>query len=89
MDPLEKAIRDHLREYLAENLTLNELQDWLVGATWNLEASASPAAVDLAYSIELAFAEYFGGYLTPQQLRAELLEIGEYANISAEAPVSA
>ena len=58
MDPLEKAIRHHLARYLAGGLSLNELQDWHVNATWNMETMASPNAVDLAYALELILAEF-------------------------------
>ena len=88
MDPLEKSIRNHLAAYLAGNLSLNELQDWLVGATWNANESASSDAENLAYSIELVLAEYSGGYLTPDQLRSDLHEILKSADAGAKAAVS-
>lgn len=87
MDQLEKAMRRHLADYLAGNLTLNELQDWLVNATWNMETRAFPQAVQHAYSIELVLAEFSSGFLTPDQLRADLLEIAERANVAAEAAI--
>lgn len=83
MDPLETAIRHHLTEYLAGNLSLNELQDWLVNPTWNMEATASSAATQRAYAIELTLAEFSSGFLTPGQLRADLLEIAEGAGAAA------
>jgi len=89
MDPLETAIRRHLARYLAGNLTLNELQDWLVNATWTMEETASPAAVQLVYSIELVLAELSSGFLPLDQLRADLLEIAERANTTTEAAVGA
>ena len=88
MDPLEKAIRHHLIRYLAGDLSLNELQDWLVNAAWNMEATASPEAVQFAYSLELVLAEYSTGFLTPNELRSDLLEIAEPANTTAKASIS-
>jgi hypothetical protein len=85
MDPLEKAIRQHLTRYLAGDLSLNELQDWLVNATWNVEATASPEAVQFAYSLELVLAEFSSGFLTLDQLRSDLIEIAESANTSEAA----
>ena len=88
MDPLEKAIRHHLARYLAGDLSLNELQDWLVNATWNMEATASPDTAQFAYSLELVLAEFSSGFLTPAQLRADLIEIAESAN-TTEAAIGA
>ncbi len=89
MDPLAKAIRHHLTRYLAGDLSLNELQDWLVNATWSMEATASSDAVQLAYSVELVLAEFSSGFLTPDELRSDLLEIAESADSTAEATISA
>lgn len=88
MDPLEKAIRHHLTRYLAGNLSLNELQDWLINATWNMEATASPAAVQFAYSLELTLAEFSSGFLTPGQLRSDLIDLAESAH-TTEAAIGA
>jgi hypothetical protein len=88
MDPLEKAIRRHLERYLAGDLTLNELQDWLVHATSNMEATASPEAILLARDIELVLAESTSGYLTPDELRADLTEIARRPKARANAAIS-
>jgi hypothetical protein len=77
MDPLEHALHDHLNDFLAGAISLDALKDWLVGATWNIEERASPAAVQLAYAVELALAEASGGYLTQDELRAQLRELVE------------
>lgn len=89
MDPLETAIRRHLERYLAGNLTLNELQDWLVRATWDMEATASPDAMNLAHDIELVLAELSSGFLTPDELRADLQEIAQRPKASEKAAIIA
>lgn len=89
MDPLEKAIRLHLERYLAGDLTLNKFQDWLIHATWNMEATAAPEAMQLAYDIELVFAELSSEFLTPAELRAELTELAQRPKASAKAAISA
>ena len=89
MDPLEKAIRDHLGDYLAGGSTLNELQDWLIRATRKMDERASPSAVQLAYAIELVLAELSSGYLTPEQLRADLISIAESETVKGAAAVGA
>lgn len=87
MDPLETAIRHHLTQFLTGALSLNELQDWLVNATWNMEATASSEAVQFAYAVELALAEFSSGFLTPEQLEADLLELANSANTVVEATI--
>lgn len=54
-----------------------------------MEAAASPEAMHLAHDIELVFAESTSGYLTPDDLRADLLEIAQRAKPSAKAAISA
>ncbi|MGH2557645.1 MAG: hypothetical protein ACRDJH_01165 [Thermomicrobiales bacterium] len=68
---LERAIRERLAEYLDGERQLDDFKDWLVGATWNVEQSKEPAAVDLTYEIKLLLAEHSGGYLTENELRTE------------------
>jgi hypothetical protein len=74
---LEHAIRERLAEYLEGERQLDEFKDWLVGATWDVEQSKEPAAIDLTYEIKLLLAEHSGGYLTEDELRAELAPVSE------------
>lgn len=69
---LEQAIHERLADYLAGVRRLDDFKDWLVGATWNVEQSQEPAAIDLTYEIKLLLAEHSGGYLTEDELRTEL-----------------
>lgn len=78
MDTREKALREHLNGYLSGSQTLNEFQDWFIAATWNIEAAASPAAVELARDIELVLAEATGGYLTRDELRSDLSRLAQH-----------
>jgi hypothetical protein len=89
MVPLEKALCHHLERYLTGTLTLNEFQDWLVQATWDMEATASPEAVLLARDIELVLAEATSGYLTRDELRADLGEIAKRPKASAKSAITA
>ncbi len=89
MDPLETAIRSHLDLYLAGAVTLNDVQDWLVRSTFGMEETASPDAVQLAYAIELVLAELTSGYLTPDQLRANLRTIADDARLHEKAIINA
>jgi hypothetical protein len=75
MDQREKAPYDHVERFLAGSITLDELKDWLIGATWNIEDKAAPAAIQLAYAVELALAEESGGFLTTDELHADLRKL--------------
>lgn len=83
MERLEPAIRHHLAAYLAGALSLDEFTAWLVAATWNIGTMGDAAASDLAYSIELALAEHSSGLLTLDELRAELQDLNQHANLGA------
>jgi hypothetical protein len=81
MEHLETTIRRHLVSYLAGNVSLDELTNWLVRATWNIENSENAAARELAYAVELALAEYSSGLLTPDELRAELRALSQQLHL--------
>jgi hypothetical protein len=72
---LADDIRERLIIYLAGNLSLLDLQEWLVGATWNVEASGDPAAVNLTYDTKLALAEHSRGDISLDELRRRLREL--------------
>lgn len=72
---MAKALRHDLDRCLAGDLTLSELQDRLVDTKWNMEATASREAVLLVRDVELALAESTSGYLTREELRADLSAI--------------
>lgn len=72
---LARDNREHVNAYLAGDLALAELQDWLVGATWNVEARGDPTAVDLTYDIKLALAELSRGDISPSEVCKRLREV--------------
>jgi hypothetical protein len=72
MDQIEQSIRQHLADYLAGNISLDDFTSWLVGATWNVWNAGSTGAAELTYSVELALAEHSSGLLPDEELRAEL-----------------
>ena len=77
MEPLEQSIRRNLVSYLASDVSLDEFTSWLVRASWNISSTSDTEASQLAYSIELALAEYSDGLLTLDELRAELLLLSQ------------
>ena len=58
---LTSSIRDQILALLSDQISLLEFQDWLVGATWDVEQHADPDAADLAYGSKLALAELSRG----------------------------
>lgn len=70
--PRELALRQHLTDYLDAVVPLDEFQDWLVGATWDIDETGDHAAIELTYDIKLALAEHSGGHISEDELRSEL-----------------
>ena len=83
MESLESALLRHLTDYLAETISLDELKDFVVAATWQLSETERPVAKQLAYDIELALAEESSGYLTSDELREELRGLVNHYTIKA------
>ncbi len=75
LTPLATEIRHHLADYLSGVISLHAFQDWLVGATWNVESADDPAATELTYSIKLVLAEHAAGDISDAELHAELGEL--------------
>lgn len=73
MNPsLEVEIRRHVAFFLAREQSVEAFYDWFVPVTWEIEQTGNPIAQDLAYEIELRFAEYTGGHCTEDDLRRAL-----------------
>jgi len=81
--PLERAIRDHVAQYLAGHLSVRELDAWLWPATSNIEDVDDPVARDLTYEIILRLAEYSKGHRTEAELRELLRPIATPAPTAA------
>jgi hypothetical protein len=81
---MENIIRERLAQYLDARITLREFQAWFVPATWNLEATADPAAFNLATEIELRLAEFTNGHITESQLRDIFLSIATTYTVTVE-----
>jgi hypothetical protein len=77
MSQLEQSIRQHLVDYLAGQISLDDFTSWLVGATWNVASTESAGAAELTYSVELALAEHSSGLLSDEELRAELRALSQ------------
>lgn len=71
---LALEIQERLISHLTGDLTLLEFQDWLVGATWDVEGQNDPKATELTYEIKLALAEHSRGDINEIELRDRLRE---------------
>jgi hypothetical protein len=76
-DSLARDVREHVISFLADELTLPEFQDWLVGATWDVEARREPNIVDVVYEIKLALAEHSRGDISMPDVRERLRALVE------------
>lgn len=70
---LSLEIRERLADYLSGAMTLEEFKDWLVGATWDIEACGDRDAIDLTYEIKLILAEQSTPREDEASLRTQLL----------------
>lgn len=72
---LSSSIRDQITALLDDQISLFDFQDWLVGATWDVEQHADPDAADLAYSSKLALAELSRGDISQGAFRQRMREL--------------
>jgi hypothetical protein len=70
-------IREHLVDYLASDSAeaLDQFDDWLAGASWNMHQHSDPQAQRLVSAVELCLAEYDAGKVEERQLRAQFKDM--------------
>lgn len=71
----ENQIRESLARYLRREISLDQVEDWLVERSWNMHRDSDEAAQKLAAAIELRLAEHSSGHLSESSLRSELLSL--------------
>ena len=74
---LEIRIREKLVQYLVQELSIDEFEDWIVQHTWNVHQVDSGTVQDLASAIEARLAEYSGGHITEESLRNQLRPLAQ------------
>lgn len=79
-------IREHLASYLAGEVSLDHLDNWLTASTWNIHQAGEPEAERLAYAIELRLAEHSIGHLSFAGLRRELFTFVDRYTATVGAP---
>jgi hypothetical protein len=67
---LEHDIRTHLAGYLAGEMSLRQLEDWLVPSTW--DEHHNPESEQLSSRILLHISEHDDGWLSEDDLKALL-----------------
>ncbi len=67
-----ELIREYVDQLLANNCSLDEFEDWLVGASWNMHQNADSEVQQLVGFLELHLAEYSAGHLDYSDLIVEL-----------------
>ena len=65
-------IRERLASYLANEIPVEDFEDFVAQRTWNIHQSGEEHAKSLAYAIEAKLGEYSGGHINEQTLRNEL-----------------
>jgi hypothetical protein len=73
---MSNSLQVKVKDYLAENIGLNSLQDFVMDLTLNdNEGQNSAVDMELASLIELKIGEFTSGYLLEDGLKAELLRL--------------
>jgi hypothetical protein len=65
-------IREQLRRYLANEISLDEFRHWFDVETWDIIDKCPPATQQFAGEIELRIAEFTNGHRTEDDLRTML-----------------
>ena len=65
-------VLEHVQQYLAGEIALVDLEDWLVSSSWNMHQHADRAAQELVGAIELLLAEHYYGHLDDSDVEDEL-----------------
>lgn len=58
----KREIQNKVAEYLAEEITLGDFQDWLAPHAWAIDDDTEEMISGLIYSLELQIAEYDAGH---------------------------
>jgi hypothetical protein len=70
--PLDFNIRERLVRYLANEISLNEFEDWFFSETWDVDQVNNLDLLRLVYGVKLRLAEFSHGDWTEDELRSHL-----------------
>ena len=68
----EYQIVRQIKRLLANKISLDDFEDWLVQSSWNMQIDSDSKAQDIVWKIELSLAEYSSEHLDSKELFAEL-----------------
>jgi hypothetical protein len=85
---METEIREQIIRHLAGELTLDELAAWLIEATWDVDQRADHRAAELAYSMQLLFAERDRGHRSDAEVERLLRQIASTARMGENVTVA-
>lgn len=68
----ESEIRAQLVKYLANEMSLDDFEDWFAQHSWNMHKDSTLGAQRLASAIEIRLAEHSSNHLSEEQLREQL-----------------
>ncbi len=68
-------IKEHLAEYIAKQISLEELEDWFVPNSRDIRRSQSEAAKFVTFAVEGALTEFLTGIYDEYELRDEFSKI--------------
>lgn len=75
---LADSIQQQLARYLAGEISRRELRDWFAPVLWSIDEAGDEESQELAYEVEMAFAEFSAGQWDEgelyERLRTLLLE---------------
>jgi hypothetical protein len=65
-------IRTMLQQVILASVSLDQFDEWLSKASWNMHHESSPEAISLVGKIELILAEYDAGFQSEEQTLSSL-----------------
>jgi hypothetical protein len=74
---LDLQIRDHVAEYVGNEVSLEQFLDWFMDAAEDAYETDNGRLIDLVDTIKLYWAEHTNGDLTEDALRAALRRVAE------------
>ncbi len=69
--------------YLLDEISLAELEEWLVSESWDVHKHRDQGVQDLVYGIELLLAEHSSGHRTEEELREEFRKLLSTVHVQA------
>lgn len=66
-----QSLREHIQQFLGGAVSLDDFEDWLVAASWNMHLRAGADVQRMVGAVELRLAEHSNGHLDVADLKHE------------------